>query len=541
MRHALPFALALAVTLASPAWRRACGQLPVPEPRRSALDTTPTANGDRLDPASPRAALAGFLAASRAGNHTLAAKWLDTGDATPARAAELAERLDAVLARHVLIDLDTVSPEASGDTTDLADPRAEFVGTVPGPGGTRNTIRLVRSRARRDATAWHFPASVVRDVDTWYARLPNPWVRKRLPEPLRREGPLGVQWWQWLAIVALPFVATLLGLVLARPLGVVVRRIVARTDASWDDRFVDRLAGPVRTGIAAAAAAPLVRMLGLPLDVEGTLLALARAAGLVALFWALLRATRLLEQTLESGQWGNTPQGRSLIPLTGRVLRAVLLVIGLLVALAQLGYAVGTVLAGLGLGGIAIALAAQKTIENLFGSFSLAADRAFRVGDWVSVDGTSGSVEQIGLRSTAIRTLGRSVVRIPNGKLADMRIENFGMRDRFVFDVTLALTYDTTMPQLRRILAGFEAVVRDHPHRWADPGYTVRFTGFGESQLNVLVQAWFDTPDIGVFRAWQEEVLTALHAVVEREGASFAFPTRTLHLQPPPTANDTVP
>jgi MscS family membrane protein len=508
----------------------ATAQLPVPEPVRTVVDS---AAPERVDPASPRAALTGFLAATRERDHATAARWLDVAEVPPARAAELAQKLDAVLARHVLVDLDAVSGDASGDTTDLADPRFEFVGTIPGPDGTRDTIRLVRSRTRRDATAWHFPESVVRRVDTWYARLPNPWVRDRLPEPLRREGPLGVQWWQWLAILVLPFAAAAIGWLLARPLGILARRLVSRTASSWDDRVVDRLAGPVRLGIAATAAAPLVRLLGLPLDVEGTLLALARAAGLVALFWALLRATRLLERTLEAGHWGNTPQGRSLIPLMGRVLRAVLLVIGVLVALSQLGYAVGTVLAGLGLGGIAVALAAQKTIENLFGSFSLAADRAFRVGDWVSVDGTSGAVEQIGLRSTAIRTLGRSVVRIPNGKLADMRIENFGMRDRFVLDTTLALSYDTTMPQLRRILDGFDAVVRDHPHRWAEPGHTVRFTGFGESQLNVLVQAWFDTPDVNRFRVWQEEVLTALHGVVEREGASFAFPTRTIRVEEP--------
>nr|MCU0627640.1 mechanosensitive ion channel family protein [Gemmatimonadaceae bacterium] len=349
------------------------------------------------------------------------------------------------------------------------------------------------------------------------------------PEPLLRDGPMGVQWWQWIAIALIAPVAALVAWLVARPLGAFARRVAARTDSGLDDRIVDRLAGPVRLGLGALLAAPLVRLLGLPLGVEGALLAIARATGLLALFWALLRGTRLLERTLEKRTWGSTPQGRSLVPLLGRVLRVVLFAIGLLVALAQLGYPVGTVLAGLGIGGIAVALAAQKTIENLFGSLSLAADRSFRIGDWVAVDGISGTVEQIGLRSTAIRTLGRTVVRIPNGKLADMRIENHGLRDRFVLDTTLRLSRDTTLEQLRAVTAQWEHAVRTHPHVIAD-GITVRLVALGEGSFDVLVQAWFATADIALFRTWQEELLRGFHAAAEREGARFAVPVRTVQL-----------
>jgi MscS family membrane protein len=130
---------------------------------------------------------------------------------------------------------------------------------------------------------------------------------------------------------------------------------------------------------------------------------------------------------------------QTIVPLIGRSLRVALGLAALLVPLSQLGYPVGTLLAGLGIGGIIVALAAQKTVENLFGSVSLAADRVMRVGDWVKFDDVQGTVERIGLRSTHIRTLDRTVVKVPNGRLAELRIESFGERDRIRFFTTIRL------------------------------------------------------------------------------------------------------
>ena len=127
---------------------------------------------------------------------------------------------------------------------------------------------------------------------------------------------------------------------------------------------------------------------------------------------------------------------------------------GLVATLAAFGYPVATVLAGLGIGGLALAFGAQKTIENLFGSISLAADQPFRVGDFVKVEDFTGNVERIGMRSTQIRTPDRTLVSIPNGQLADMRIEDFASRDRIRFAATVGLVYGTTEPQVRRVVAG---------------------------------------------------------------------------------------
>jgi MscS family membrane protein len=197
----------------------------------------------------------------------------------------------------------------------------------------------------------------------------------------------------------------------------------------------------------------------------------------------------------------------------------------------DIGYPVASLLAGLGIGGLALAFAAQKTLENLFGSVSISIDRPFQVGDFVRVEGgLLGNVEHLGLRSTRIRTLDRTIVTIPNGKLADQRIETFAPRDRCRLSFTLGLVYATTAAQMRAVLAGVETLLRAHPRVWPE-GISVRFVGLSPSTLDVEVVAWFATADWNEFQAIRQDVLLAVMDVVERAGTAFAFPTQTVQLQ----------
>jgi MscS family membrane protein len=202
---------------------------------------------------------------------------------------------------------------------------------------------------------------------------------------------------------------------------------------------------------------------------------------------------------------------------------------GFVAVLAALGYPVGTLLAGLGIGGIAVALGAQKTLEHFFGSLSIAVDQPFRVGDFVKGDTFQGTIETIGLRTTRIRTLERSVVAVPNGRLADMSVENFGQRDRFRMFASIGLTYDTTAAQMAAVRDGFERVLRSHPKLWPE-GLVVRFGEFGAYSLNIEVQAFFAVPDFDAFREAREEVLLGFMQVVEEAKTGFAFPTQTVHV-----------
>jgi MscS family membrane protein len=175
-------------------------------------------------------------------------------------------------------------------------------------------------------------------------------------------------------------------------------------------------------------------------------------------------------------------------------------------------------------------------VSDLFGAFALGIDQPLREGDFVKIDAdVLGTVESVGLRSTRVRTLDRTIVSLPNGKVADMRIETFAVRDRCRFATTIGLVYSTTAAQMREVLAGFERVLREHPHIWPDT-VQIRFADFSESSLDISVMCWFQTGDWGQFLTYKQEALLSFMDVVERAGTDFAFPTHTVHLVHPPAA-----
>jgi MscS family membrane protein len=187
------------------------------------------------------------------------------------------------------------------------------------------------------------------------------------------------------------------------------------------------------------------------------------------------------------------------------------------------------VLAGLGIGGIALALGAQKTLENVFGAFALAVDQPIREGDFVRIDDLLGTVETIGLRSTRIRTLDRTLVAIPNGKLADLRLETFAARDRVRLQTTIGINYGATADQMKKVMEGFREALRAQPQLWPD-SVSVHFVKLGDAGQEIEVSAWFVTADYEEFKRIREDVLLRFLAVVEKEGTDIAFPTQTLHL-----------
>jgi MscS family membrane protein len=255
------------------------------------------------------------------------------------------------------------------------------------------------------------------------------------------------------------------------------------------------------------------------------------ASALVVFFWALARGVDVAQQQLSGSTWiRERPGTRSLVTLGSKFAQVFLLAVGVVALLSQLGYPVASLLAGLGIGGLAVALGAQKTLENLFGALALGADQPFREGDFVSAEGLLvGTVESIGLRSTRIRTLDRTLISIPNGKLAELRVESFAVRDRLRFACTLGLVLDTTEQQMRAVLAGIEGALRAHPKLWPE-GVTVRFKEIGAFSLNLDINAWFDTTDWDEFMLIREETLLSFLRIVEEAGTALALPARRVQL-----------
>ena len=501
---------------------------PAPDPAPEAAD-------------SPRASARTLIdLAARKGDFKGAARYLQVPPAEEARGPELARRLRAVLERRLDIHLDALSPLSEGNPQDGLPPGVDKVGDVPDGRGGQEPVFIVRSR---DAAGsyWAFSRQTVARIDGWYDALPDRWVRDWMPARLQLYGPAGLMWWQWLALPALLLLALALGRVLGAFTTAVLHRVFRRTPTEWDERLLERTSPALGLLWAAAVAAVLLPWLALLPGADRSFRSLLGAAATVAVFWALWRSVDVWAQFLMERPWAaENPSARSLLSVTRNLTKVLVGIGGVVATLAAFGYPVATVLAGLGIGGLALAFGAQKTIENLFGSISLAADQPFRVGDFVKVEDFTGNVERIGMRSTQFRTLDRTLISLPNGRLADMRVEDFASRDRIRFATTVGIVYGTTEEQVRRILAGLEKVLRDHPKIWPDT-VVVRFAAFGASSLDVEVMAWFQTSDFNVFRDCRQDVLLGFMRVVEEEGSSFAFPTRTIHLvkEPPPPAGST--
>jgi MscS family membrane protein len=360
-------------------------------------------------------------------------------------------------------------------------------------------------------------------------------LRAWLPDSLLAPSIFGLQRWQWLALPVLAALIVLLTLVLVRVTAAVVRRI--RKEQTSAERIIERVSAPLKLGWAALLARIALPLLGLSSAAEASWQQIFRVLLELALFWGLLRAVAAWSDHFATSTFAQArPGSRALVSLFSRVARFALVGFAVLAGLSELGYSVTSVLAGLGIGGIALALGAQKTLENVFGAFALAVDQPIREGDFVRVDNFVGTVESIGLRSTRIRTLDRTLISIPNGKLADMKLETFAARDRVRLQTTVSLRYGTTAEQLKTVMEGFREALRAHAQLWPD-SVSVHFVKLGESGLDLDVSAWFVTADYEEFLRIREEVLLRFLAVVEAAGTNLAFPTSTVHVVTPKSAS----
>lgn len=479
-------------------------------------------------PDSPRADVRNFLDLAERGRYDEAARYLDVPRSAASRAGEIARKLHTVLGERLWVDPESLSPRPEGKKDDNLPPGTEELGKIKDARGRVVSIRIVRHEptSPEDEARWVFSQTTVQAVDILYASLRGYWLRERMPAFLRVPGPKALYLWQWLALPVLALLCYLVGRVLAFAIGLAARTVTRRVH--WAPSLLHSLRSPVRLGLALLAFWLLVPYLALTLRAEDLLERLLKALGWLAFFWALVRAVAVAGDAFVVAPYARSrPSVRSLTSVGVSLGKVVVFALALMVALSELGYPVTSVVAGLGIGGVALALAAQKTVENLFGSLSILVDQPFRVGDVIKVDTIEGTVETIGLRSTRLRTADRTLIIIPNGKLADMRIESLGPRDRIRFVTKLSLARSATPEQLRRVVVDARAVLVAAEKVLADEVY-VRFTGFGESSFDIDVTAMLDTRDFGEFARLREELLLKLLGVVDQAGAQIAVPVRAM-------------
>ncbi len=285
-----------------------------------------------------------------------------------------------------------------------------------------------------------------------------------------------------------------------------------------------------------------IRLLQLPIEVVAFVLKVLNAAkpfvitivfykivDIVAMYFSKL--AEKTESTLDD----------QLVPLIRKTLKALVVIVGTLFVLKE-GLEVDIVpfLTGLSIGGLAFALAAQDTIKNFFGSIMIFIDKPFQVGDWITSGDVDGTVEEVGFRSTRVRTFRNSVMYIPNGKIADATIDNHGLRQYRRFYTTLTVTYDTP-PQLMEVFVeGLRKIVENHPDTRKD-GYHIYFNNLSSYSQDIMFYIFFEVPNWAEELRCRHEILVSIVKLAKNLGVRFAFPTQTLHMEDFPGKNTLVP
>jgi MscS family membrane protein len=220
----------------------------------------------------------------------------------------------------------------------------------------------------------------------------------------------------------------------------------------------------------------------------------------------------------------------NVVPLIRKVLRVFVIIIGVLVILQSIGVNITALLAGISIGGLALALAAQDTLKNLFGSLMIFIDKPFSVGHWITSGDIDGTVEEVGFRSTRVRTFRNSLTYVPNGKLADSTIDNHGLRKYRRLKMHIALTYDTPPDLIEVFVEGLRKIVDRHPNTRKD-FYIIEFNEMGDFALKILFYIFFAVPTWPEELKARHEVLIEIVRLAEKLGVRFAFPTQTLHME----------
>ncbi len=492
---------------------------------------------DPFDRTSPRKTLFHFIDAAQKRNYALAMRYLQPRAGhlfkTEAEGVELTNQLKVLLDRNWVGQLNAVSNEPSGRLDDGLAPGLEQAGDIRIE-GKEVSLLLVQVSEKEVGKIWLISAETLRQLPDFYELVKFSDLEERLPGYMVETHILNMPLWQWIAIILLYPVA------LGGAWLILLLFGLLRWRTRWGLAWMKRERSEARLHIPRLGPATLLLMLflhyrflyalGVPLlyrQYYGQVVGIPMA---VAVYWTLARLTDFLTGRLATRlSKTSVVLANSVFLLGRRVLKVVILVLLILLVFQSFGFNVSAAWAGIGIGSIALGLGAQKTLENLFGGISLLSDQAFQVGDFCKVADQAGTVEDIGLRSTRIRTVDRTVVTIPNGALSNANLENISRRDKILFRPTLGLRFETSADQLRFLLAEIRKLLYQHP-KVESSSARVRLLRFGQSSIDLEVFAYILTSDYPEFLAVQEDLLLRIMDLVGESGTSLAFPSQTLYL-----------
>ena len=533
----LSVSLGLLLGLAErPAWgqpnRQETVKAPGHEPSAKPPVVAPDVPVDDFDRGTPRRAVAGFLKAAREDDYRRAAEYLDlrsfglSADEAKTLGAQLARYLKIVLDQKLPIDIDTLSDSPAGHLQDALPPDVEEVGPIETPGGPVH-IRLQRVPREDSVKIWKISIASVEAIPDLYNRYGYGLLGELLPRVFVETEFLDTQLRQWLALPILIGLGYTLG-VLITSLGL---RLLRRRHNELAPVLNRLVVEPVRVLILVLFLSLARRPLEFSLTADRILTALEEILLIFAITWVILRAVESCEAIVRSQALRRNKA--ILLPLLPVVRKSAKILIATLAGIAVLhsfGINVITVLAGLGIGGIAVALAMQRTLGDFIGGITLYADQPVLVGEFCRFGGTVGTVEDVGLRSTRVRTLDRTIVTVPNAEFSNLQIENFTRRERIWYHPTIRLCYETTPDQIRYILVEVHRMLYAHP-KVDSTSARIRFAGFGSSSLDLEVFSYVNVTDYGEYLEIAEDLNLRIMDIVAAAGSSLALPSQTTYLE----------
>jgi len=344
---------------------------------------------------------------------------------------------------------------------------------------------------------------------------------------------LGLKVWQYIGLLILLAAGVVVFWLLNAIISPLVRRLTRfkRFPSLIDIGIVRQITRIISVLIVVYLIRTFLPVLQLPIKTAEYTVLTIRIVNIILIVWLLFKilevGMRYFERFTEKT---DSKLDEQLLPILRRTLEAIIVVGGFIQVLRVLDVNITALIAGISIGGLALALAAQDTLKNLFGSLTIFLDKPFQIGDWISFSGVDGTVEEVGVRSTRVRTFYNSLVYVPNGKLADMVVDNYGLRVYRRFSTKLTIAYGTPTPLISKFVEGLRQIVERHPNTRKDY-YHIYLNELGSHSYDILFYVFFAVPSWAEELRARHEVLMAAIDLAHELGVQFAFPTQTLHVE----------
>jgi MscS family membrane protein len=492
---------------------------------------------DPLGRETPRGTFVRFIAASEAGSLDIATQYLQWPRRGLAISREEAARQLNYVLNHSYegsLDSERLSRNPSGSYSVGQPADREWVGTAVLADGERVDLLMARLPPQNGVQIWVFSADTVAEIPRMYESSGLGEFERQLPEFLTRSRFGQMSLWVPLAFTSLLLLLYVASRLLLWVVGLLIRlvgrlRHHASVPARWRAWFA--LSASTAFLLTVGFHRIFAPLIGIPLlyrFLYNRISIVLLLAGVVWWLWRLIDvAADGIRQKL---QIDHPRTAQSMYTFGRRILKGAALGLALLVGLSAMGFDLSATLAGLSIGGVALAFAAQKTLENVFGGISVLSDRSIVVGDFCKIGPHTGQVEDVGLRTTQLRTLNRTVVHVPNGSVANLDVENFARRDKFFFHPTIGLRYETSIEQLQRVLTDVRQMLETDVHVESDSA-RARFVKFGTYSLDIEIFAYVRAMDYVAFLGLQETMLMRIMAIVKDAGTGLAFPSQTMYVR----------